>query len=83
MKPSRLLDNFNMIFAGEGKVKDRILRRRRSTGKKYVETTVVVDQTSYNFHGGETEKMVKTIMNIVSLFHITNLYTHCKFILYY
>ncbi|XP_045194121.2 A disintegrin and metalloproteinase with thrombospondin motifs 18-like isoform X2 [Mercenaria mercenaria] len=41
-------------------------RKRRSTGKKYVETTVVVDPTSYRFHGSETEKMVKTVMNIAA-----------------
>lgn len=74
---------FSMIeltwFLGENKVKDRTLRRRRSAGKKYVETTVVVDQTSYNFHGSETEKMVKTIMNIVCLFYISKPY---RFVLY-
>ncbi|KAL4218809.1 A disintegrin and metalloproteinase [Mactra antiquata] len=41
-------------------------RVRRSTGRRYVETTVVVDPTSYNFHGSDTERMVSTIMNIMA-----------------
>ncbi|WAR30661.1 ATS16-like protein [Mya arenaria] len=33
-------------------------RAKRATGRRYVETTVVVDHTSFNFHGSETEKVM-------------------------
>lgn len=41
-------------------------KRRRSTSRRYVETAIVVDPLSYNFHGDDTEKMAKTVMNIVA-----------------
>lgn len=41
-------------------------RRRRDTSRRYVETAVVVDPAFYRFHGADTEKMVKTVMNIVA-----------------
>lgn len=40
--------------------------------KPYVETTIVVDPVSFRFHGGEVEKMAKTILNVVSKLYILN-----------
>jgi len=51
----------------EGVLNAAVSRRRKRTtsGKRYIETAVVVDPEMYAFHGNETEKLVRNIMDVV------------------
>ena len=49
---------------------NRRFRTRRSTSRKYIETSVVVEPDVYKFHGKETEQFVKTVMNVVSVYTV-------------
>ncbi|XP_052222251.1 A disintegrin and metalloproteinase with thrombospondin motifs 13-like isoform X2 [Dreissena polymorpha] len=63
-----------VLFATDDYVQNTVInkssRRRRDAGKKIVETTVVVDPTAYRFHGSETERMVKTILNVMAKLYL-------------
>ncbi|KAH3791571.1 hypothetical protein DPMN_145060 [Dreissena polymorpha] len=63
-----------ILFGTDDSVENTVIntapRRKRSVGKKTVETTVVVDPTAYRFHGNETERMVKTILNVVAKLYL-------------
>ena len=42
---------------------------KRSTTRRYIETSVFVDQSMVTFYGVRLESYVHTIVNIVSTFH--------------